>query len=190
MLKTKINIKNLDGLKKAIDIISLLQNYKNDEKFQKFIQNKCLEVVSQKMKQLMIYSGALVDEYINNNKIEPYNEGFIIYNDTFVETDAEGYGGKFSIALAFEYGTGIVGQQNPRVNAWSYNVKGRQSGWWYPTDDSDPNPHKWRDKDGNLHAWTRGLMGMEIYRYSSEEINKQLQGWIYEYMKGNGGVSQ
>ena len=35
----------------------------------------------------------------------------------------EDYPNGFSIALAFEYGVGIVGQTNPVPNAWEYNLK-------------------------------------------------------------------
>ncbi len=176
MLKTKIDIKNLDYLRRTLEVISMLQNYKDDKKFQKYIQQKCLKVIQDKINQLLPYTGETVDVYKNNNKIEEYNEGFIIYNDTSVGSETEGYEGKFSIALAFEYGTGIVGQENPKENAWQYNVNQYEKGWTYYKNDS-------------FH-FTKGLQGFEIYRYSSEEINKQLKGWIYEYMKGNGGVSQ
>lgn len=63
-----------------------------------------------------------------------------------------------------EYGTGVIGEQFPHVAeelqkiGWKYDVNGHgEAGWWYPTTDSDPNPYKWTDTDGQLRAWTKGL---------------------------------
>ena len=63
-------------------------------------------------------------------------------------------------ALFLEYGTGIVGKENPhpkKPSYWIYDKKGKGGkGWWYPTTQSDPNPKKWVDPDGTLRAWTAG----------------------------------
>lgn len=176
MLQVKAKIKNLDYLKQVIETISLLQEYKDNKKFQKYIQNKCLEVIQNKINELLPYTGDTVEQYKTNNKIEEFDEGFIIYNDTYVETETVGYDGKFSIALAFEYGTGIVGQENPKQNAWQYNVNQYEKGWIYYKNDS-------------FH-FTKGLQGFEIYRYSSEEISKNIGNWIKKYIEENGGVSR
>lgn len=59
-----------------------------------------------------------------------------------------------------EFGTGIKGTQDEWANTFGYEVnksgKG-QNGWWYPTEESDPNPYKWRDDEGQLRALTHGL---------------------------------
>lgn len=69
-----------------------------------------------------------------------------------------------SIAMFEEFGTGVMGAKFPHVSeelqrmGWKYDVNGHgEKGWWYPTTDSDPNPYKWTDPDGQLRAWTKGL---------------------------------
>ena len=185
-LKIKTEVDDLEKLKQYIEYVKKFSTIKSDKDFQNFIQNKFLETVNE-MSNKLLPNGDLSLKYIQNNKIRPIEDGFVLYNDTYVETDSEGYGGKFSIALAFEYGTGIVGQNNPKIGAWAYNIKGHIDGWWYPTNESDPNPYKWVDKDGGLHAFTRGFEGYEVYRYTLEEIKKQLPNWVKQYKKPNGG---
>jgi len=62
-------------------------------------------------------------------------------------------------AMFVEYGTGIVGSENPHpTGRWNYDVNSHgESGWWYPTDSSDPNPSKKMNKNGNMVAWTKGV---------------------------------
>ena len=64
-------------------------------------------------------------------------------------------------AVFVEFGTGIVGMSephpNPKVNNWTYVHTGKFEGWWYPTDDSDPNPYKRVFRDGKTYAFTRGM---------------------------------
>ena len=59
-----------------------------------------------------------------------------------------------------EFGTGIKGTQDKWASKYGYHVNASgkgENGWWYPTDESDPNPHKWKDADGQLRALTHGL---------------------------------
>ncbi len=91
-----------------------------------------------------------------------------------------------------EFGTGIIGSQFPHVAealqkaGWKYDVNNHgESGWWYPTTDSDPNPYKWTDSTGQLHGWTRGLVAerafwdaMErakecFYEVATEELERE-----------------
>lgn len=178
MINVRISAINKKALDQHIDFVKKLLLMKTDEKFQKYIQEKCLETVKRVTDELMRYSGSTVDAYKNNHKIKETETGFVLYNDTVVES---GYDGAFPIALAFEYGTGIVGSQNAKEGAWQYNINNHKNGWLYPTDESDSNPYKWRDKDGNLHAWTKGLMGMEIYKKTEDVIKRQLSSWVMNY---------
>ena len=188
-LKVTPNIDSLKKFQEYIDYVKKFSTLSYDREFQKYIQNKFLETVN-KISLERLSGGTMSQEYISNNKIRELDDGFVLYNDTTVDTDSEGYDGTFCIALAFEYGTGIIGQNNPREGAWQYNVKGHTDGWWYPSNWDDPNPIKWVDKDGNIRAFTRGMQGYEIYRYTQEEIKKQLTNWIKEYKKKDGGASQ
>lgn len=78
-----------------------------------------------------------------------------------------------------EFGTGIKGVQDEWANQYGYQVnkseKG-EDGWWYPTDESDPNPYKWLDPNGQLRALTHGLdsrhMLYDAYMQLQSEFNE------------------
>lgn len=174
-LRTSVKVDDIKKLKEYVEYVKKFSTIKSDKNFQKFLQEKFLETVNS-VATANLPSGELTQLYISNNKIEEISSGFILYNDTYVEIETEGYGGKFSIALAFEYGTGLVGQENPKVGAWQYNVNQHEKGWNY-------------FQDGQFY-FTRGMQGYEIYRYTLEEIKKNLKKWVQEYEpKKDGGVS-
>ena len=196
MLNISTNIQGLSKLQKQIDFVEKMLNMKTDSKFQKYIQSKCLEAVN-KISQERIYlhnttNTEMRSEYLKNNKIRELEDGFIIYNDTYVTVDNPSYeGGIFSIALAFEYGVGIIGEQNPVIGAWQYDVNGNLvfdengdyiRGWWISKTKNGSNPYVKESKNGNAVV-TQGYQGMEIYRYSAEYIKKNLQKWVEEYYR-------
>lgn len=174
-LKVKVNVKGLDEFHKYIEFVKKFSTMKTDREFQIYIQNKVLETVNKISSEYLPDSDIKI-AYILNNKIREIDNGFVLYNDTYVETESEGYGGKFCIALAFEYGTGLVGQEHPKVGAWQYNVNQHEKGWTYY-------------QDGTFH-FTRGMQGYEIYRFTLEEIKKNLNDWVMDYKGKDGGVSQ
>ena len=169
MLKVKTEVLNLKGLENHIQYVNRMLKMKTDKNFQKFIQDKCMEILNQVMEERISFAGATVDTYKQNNKIEETSDGFIIYNHTVVDATTEGYGGQFSISLAFEYGTGIVGSENPKTGAWGYNINQHEKGWTY-------------FKNGSFH-FTRGYQGFEIYRYTADRIMQNLKSWVNEYYK-------
>ena len=66
----------------------------------------------------------------------------------------------YNYAVFVEFGTGVVGERNPHPKAgeqgWVYDTKGHgESGWWYPSDASDPNPTLKLGENGWI-AFTRG----------------------------------
>lgn len=90
------------------------------------------------------------------------------------------------VVIFNEFGTGIKGEQGSEwAQAFDYTVnesgKG-ESGWWYPTTADDPNPYKWRDKDGQLRALTHGLesrhMFYDAYQQVLNEFDKLVQTTI------------
>lgn len=164
----EFNVENKQHLDDLVEFVNSLMEIQYDKQFHKFIQEKCMEIIQTHIDTYLTFSGNTVDLYKSSNKIEEFDEGFIIYNDTTVETDTDGYGGKFSIALAFEYGTGIVGQENPKENAWEYNVNEHQKGWTYFKNDS-------------FH-FTKGFEGFQIYTLSAQEIESKLPEWVNEYI--------
>ena len=174
-LKYKLEVKSLKKLKNHIEYVKAYTILGTDKNFKKFLQDKFIETVNL-IASRDLPAGELSQDYIKNNKIREIEGGFELYNDTFVETESEGYGGKFSIALSFEYGTGLVGLENPVEGAWEYNVKHHEFGWTY-------------FKDGSFH-FTRGFKGFEIYRLTKLEIENNLMKWVKEYSrKKDGGVS-
>lgn len=174
-LKPIIKIDSLEKLKNHIEYIQKCADIKTDKGFQRFIQDKFLETVNY-ISAMQLPANDLSQQYISNNKIREVEDGFLLYNDTVVETETEGYNGVFSIALAFEYGTGLVGQENAIEGAWAYNVNQHEKGWTFY-------------KDGSFH-FTRGFKGFEIYRLTRIEIENKLLKWVDEYKKRDGGVSQ
>lgn len=182
-LNVNVDVKGLEDLKKQIEFIEKLFSMKTDKKFQDYIQKKCLQTVQNITNQRLIGGTTdddMIDEYKINHKIRPTDDGFILYNDTvlpsyMLSANPEDYPNGFSIALAFEYGVGIVGENSPKQGAWEYNMKNHNFAWYYT-------------KYGELLS-TYGYEGFEIYRYTAEEIKKNLSKWVKEYKK-DGGVSQ
>lgn len=196
-LSVKVETSNLNSLKSKIDYLKKLVKMKTDKTFQEYIQRKCLDTVNKVANErIYLHNTTNTDmrqEYLRNNKIRDDNisGGFIIYNDTFVSVDNPSYpNGRFSIAMAFEYGTGIIGEENPVIGAWDYDVNGNLvydnetgeeiRGWWLNKYKNGSTPYVKESKNGNAVV-TQGYQGMEIYRYSAEEIRKNLPKWVKEY---------
>lgn len=196
MLKMNLRVQGLDVLQKRIDYIKKIKSMETDSAFQKFIQDKCLrtikKVAEQRFATHTTTNEDLKSQYLNNNKIgEVTNKGFIIYNDlSIVKPDtrfSDGY--VFSVALAFEYGTGFVGLGSANAPAnYQYNVNKNYVikddevvyGWWLSIEKNAGNPHFGTSRSGKA-VITGGYEGMEIYRFSAVEIRKNLKSWVNEY---------
>ena len=175
-----INKKHLD---KLLDYVNKLLKMKSDKKFQKFIQDKCMKVLEQMMND-NLHGGTTNDDaielYMGSNHIEEYDEGFILYNDAKIPANVKGMqndvsnypNGEFSIALAFEYGVGIIGENTNNPKAWNYNVNNYNFGWYLPS-----------DVTGQKGVFTNGYQGFQIYTLTAKEIEKQLPSWVYEYVE-------
>ena len=83
--------------------------------------------------------------------------------------------GEFSIALAFEYGVGIIGMNTDfdpeKYTPWDYNIQDYNFGWILPKDVFD--------RPNLLYG---GYQGFEIYRYTAEQIMLNLKGWVETYL--------
>lgn len=179
MLNTKVQVTNLSGLQKHIEFVNQMLSMKTDKNFQEFIKNKVLELANKVTNERLV-GGTTNDDaiaaYKANHKVRDYDEGFILYNDTTIPAnakDASGYlNGEFPVALAFEYGVGIVGQENSNSeNAWQYDINNYgQSGWVFVL------------ADGTWER-TRGYAGFEIYRNIAIEVNSNIKDWVHEYYK-------
>jgi len=79
-------------------------------------------------------------------------------------------------SMYFEFGTGFVGKEaphHPLVNEfeWQYDINNHgTAGWWYPTDESDGNPYKWTDPQGQLRAWTKGMPSRPFMYYTARYL--------------------
>ena len=175
-----INKEQLDTL---VDYVNKLLRMKNDKKFQKFIQDKCMNVLENVMNENLVggtTNDDAIDLYMGSNHIEEYDEGFIIYNDAKIPANVKGVqndianypNGEFSIALAFEYGVGIIGENTNNPNAWNYNLQGYYFGWFLP-----------KDVTGESKVETGGYQGFQIYTLTAQEIEKRLPVWVYQYIE-------
>lgn len=178
MFTISTNINGLKDLQKYIDKIEKILSIKNDPKYMNFFKSKVMEVLNQVMSERL--GGTTNDEYIEEykarNKIIDTEDGFILYNDftipaelTTKSTKTRNYSKGFSIALAFEYGVGIVGQEKPKQGAWEYNINQYEKGWYY------------KSSSGEI-IWTRGYEGLEIYRYTKDRVEKNMNLWVQEYL--------
>lgn len=177
MLNVQRKVDGLKDLEKYTLYIERLSTMKTDINFQKYIQQKCMEALERIM-NIRLVGGTTNDDAISiyrssNHIIEDVN-GFIIYNDAKIPANAKDTSGypddQFSIALAFEYGVGIIGQNTNNPNAWNYNINNYNFGWYF------------KDSDG-VYKQTGGYQGFEIYRYTAEEIKAQLPKWVNDYYK-------
>ena len=183
MLKISKDIQGLSKLQKHIDFVEKLLKMKTDLAFQKYIQNKVLETADKVTNERLIggtTNDDAIDLYKSNHKIREYKEGFILYNDTQIPAIVKGTqnkidnypNGQFPIALAFEYGVGIIGQNTNNDNAWAYNIQGYYFGWYLP-----------KEVTGEVGIQYAGYMGFEIYRYIAIEVEKNLNKWVKEYFE-------
>lgn len=177
MLKVSINSQGTKELEKHIKVVEKFLSIKGDSKFNQFIQEKVLQTLNQVM-QSRLTGGTTNDDaislYMNSNHIENTSNGFILYNDCSIPANSkyqDSYpDGQFSIALAFEYGVGIIGQNTDveRFIPWDYNVNDYNFGWFF------------KASDGKYHQ-TGGYTGFEIYRYTADEVERNLNKWVKEY---------
>ena len=181
MLESNVYINNLNELDNMINKISNIENTK-ENKLKEFLKLKVKKALEEVMNTRLIggtTNDELISEYKANNHIEDIDVdsgfGFRIYNNTTIDPvtrNPQSYPYGFSIALAFEYGVGILGNQTPNLDnsAWKYNVHNYDEGWFYPKNGSFENME-----------FTSGYKGFEIYRYLKDKVEKEVQGWIYEY---------
>ena len=187
MIKFDVQIDSLKKLDEYIEYVNRMKKMKVDKSFQKFIQDKVLEL-AKKVTDERLVGGTSNDEeielYKSSHHILEETDGFILYNDAKIEANAKDNtnypNGEFSIALAFEYGVGITGEgtyQEDYFSSWDYNVNDYNFGWYYL-------------KDGVVnHSF--GYEGFEIYRNIAIEIERNLKKWVNEYYsKKYGGVSK
>lgn len=186
-MKISVEVNGMEQLTNHINRVKRMSKMRQDVSFQNYIKNKCWQTLQQVIGE-RLNGGTTNDEaisiYIAGNHIEDITGGFIIYNDARIPAEVNGVqntienypNGEFNIALAFEYGVGIIGQNtdyDPNFyTPWDYNVKGYNFGWYLP-----------KSVTGETGVQTGGYMGFEIYRYTADRITKNLNKWIDEYFR-------
>lgn len=193
MLKINCEIKGLKKLEDKIEYIKRLSQMKTNKSFQKFIQDKTMEalnyVMNERLGTWFTTNDDSIQLYRNSNHIKEVDDGFIIYNDakiaanvSGVQNDVSNYpNGEFSIAMAFEYGVGIIGMSTGNPNAWEYNINDYNFGWVLPNSVAE----MYGIPQGKEFA---GYQGFEIYRYTTERVKKYLPSWVEEYFRQERGA--
>lgn len=139
-LTTNLSINQIQNLKNQLNKIK--QAYDTgSENFVEYATQRLCELFKINCEKYNLNTNEIFYDYDKNKKIGR------VYTDDIV-------------IIFNEFGTGIKGTQDEWANNYGYQVnksdKGAE-GWWYPTDEQDPNPHKWTDEEGNLRALTHGL---------------------------------
>lgn len=196
MLTVKFNVDSIKKLNDYIKRIGVVKQLENNIGMQKEIKKKCLETVKEVATERLSGSKTsnedMKQDYLESIILEDdeNGKGFKISSNLTVEDS--GY--PFSISLAFEYGTGLVGLSQNIPNAWQYNVndnhvtihsdgKSQQvSGWWIPKEKAGNSNIIAESSSGNAVV-TQGYEGMEIFRFAAEEIQAQLPKWIKDYLR-------
>jgi len=184
MLSIKGTVDNLEGLKKYIEYIEKVQNMPTNLEFREYIKLRCIEALEKVMNERLggTTNDDSIEEYKKSNFVEDTKDGFILFNNAKIPANVKGIqndisnydNGMFNLALAFEYGVGIVGMATGNPNAWEYNVQNYNFGWYLPNEVAD----RYNIPRGQEFA---GYKGLEIYRYTAYEINSNLGKWIDEY---------
>ena len=168
---------------KYISFVKKLSMMKIDKGFQDFIKNKVMETaynVTDNRLDTNNTNNDAIQKYKDNHKIREFDSGFILYNDTKIQAIVKGVqnsienypNGEFNIALAFEYGVGIIGSNSAIPKSWDYNIQDYYFGWYLP-----------QEVTGRSGVQTGGYQGYEIYRYIAIEVQNNLKNWVEEYYR-------
>ena len=186
---TKVTIDKLEYLEKYINYVNGMIKMQTDKAFQKYIKQRCFDVLEMVMNERLFTADTTnnhdIGIYMNSNHIIDTENGFIIYNDAKVPADVSGLqndisnyeDGMINLALAFEYGVGLVGPATNNPKAWEYNVNHYNFGWILPRNIANAYGVPY----GQEFA---GYQGLNIYYETAITIETNLKDWVLEYMRG------
>lgn len=147
-----------DSIYKAIgELKAAFEESADAEKYVNGLLKEAYEYATEHLLDLALYSKTDMTKVVNKLEIQPYNpatkKGALIL---------KGGEGADNVGFFVEFGTGVVGLSHQHPEAykagWGYDDYGHgEKGWWYPTDEQDPNPYKKVDSEGQLRAWTKGM---------------------------------
>lgn len=154
------------GIQRAIDEI---KQYRND------LKQKTAKLVSD-----------LVSEGVDIARNEcPIRTGNL-YNSIVEEFDSTGNKGFVRVncpyAVYVEMGTGLRGKTAPHPDPsvigfnFEYDRNGHGTGgWWYPTDEKDPNPTKYTAKNGQMYAWMGGMPSRSFMYNTAQQLKDKIR---------------
>ena len=186
--KANVSVKGLDKLKQHIELIEKLSNIKDDKKYQEMLQKKCMEILEKVMNERLTGNDTNsldYDVYRSSNHLEPTDTGFIIYNDARIPVEASGKqnvpenyepDSQFNLAMAIEYGVGVVGMTTNNPDAWAYNINGYNFGWYLPSEIAE----MYGITKGQTYS---GYAGYEIYHFTAEKIMQEFPNLVAEYIR-------
>jgi hypothetical protein len=158
-----------------IDLERLEKGIKDVRKLQRLIDKamedalyELIDRLTNKLRSKMMEYGLGDSQLMNRIEVFPVQDGISIMLDS-------------EYAVFVEYGTGIVGKENPHPHAtgWIYDYNGHgEKGWWYPTTMADPNPYKWVDPEGQLRAWTKGSKSRPVM-YETWQYGRRIATKIF-----------
>jgi len=195
-VSVSVDIDSISKLNEQIKYIDRYAKMLKDKKLQKYIQEKVYSTLVETMNERLTgddTNSEFISLYWNSNFIAESTDGrgFILYNNAKVPANCVGVqnvpenypDGMFSIALAFEYGVGIVGMNTQydetKYMPWEYNVNNYNSGWYLPREVANyyglPTNQPYS-----------GYEGYEIYRWTATKVQQRLPYWVWAYfdMKG------
>lgn len=171
------------GFKELKKNIKKVQSTFLDDKFIYYLANKSFQLLNQITQQNLNLDELNQYEhfYRNNHQMKVLKDEIDIWNDTMVDLDSlnlsdktrANYSSGLSLAKIVEYGTGIVGANSEASSIakdWQYDMNNHgNDGWFY------------EDNSGQLH-FTRGIEGRLIFYKTKEEIEKNLDKWVSDYI--------
>jgi len=97
-------------------------------------------------------------------------------------------GGGLCQAVLVEFGTGIVGSENPHAlageNNYAYDINNHSySGRWYPTDENDKNSTKYVTKGGSILAHTKGMQSRPFMYSTQAKLETEMAEVLRKYLK-------
>lgn len=143
-------------------------------------ENEFIARLRDKILENLILYGLADSNIAQNITLTPYTGGVSIT-----------CGASSGYAMFVEYGTGLVGKNNPHpkpANGWIYQSGDNSStheGWFYPTTIDDPNPYK-HTYNGQLYGFTKGMASRPFMykswlwgvRSAKNIINKNIRNQI------------
>lgn len=185
MSRIEVTIDGENLLDEFIKKVDFIKYYGIDENLKEYLKNKVEKTYVEVMNEKLT-GGTTMDEYISLYKTSYHiinaDNGFILYNDALIPQEEinaknkQSYPKGFSVAMAFEYGTGVVGMTTGNPNSWEYDKHNYGAKGW-----------SFRNSNGE-EITTSGFIGFEIFRYTADRVNRNLPLWMKEYYSKKGVI--